>query len=92
MPTKEFYANQAYMIICAMAWNMKSYLGLLCPDKTLGEKIISMEFKNFKQYFINIPTQIIKQGRYVVYRILGFNQYIENLILTFERVCKLEFG
>jgi hypothetical protein len=92
MPTKEFYANQAYMMICAMAWNMKSYIGLLCPDKILGEQIISMEFKNFKQYFINIPTQIIKQGNYIVYRLLGFNQYIENLILTFERICKLKFG
>ncbi len=92
MPTKEFHANQAYMMICAMAWNMKSYIGLLCPDKILGEKIISMEFKKFKQYFINIPTQIYEQGRYIVYRLLGFNQYIENLMLTFERICKLEFG
>jgi predicted peroxiredoxin len=92
MPTKEFYANQAYMTIIAMAWNMKSYLGLLCPDGTLGEKIISMEFKNFKQCFINIPTQIYEQGRYIVYRLLGFNQYIENLMQTFEHICKLEFG
>lgn len=92
MPTKEFYANQAYMMICAMAWNMKSYIGMLCPDKSLGEKIISMEFRKFKLYFINIQTQIIKQGRYIVYRLLGFNQYIENLILTFERICKLEYG
>lgn len=91
MPTKEFYANQAYMMICTMAWNMKSYIGLLCPDKTLGEKIISMEFKKFKLYFINIPAQIINQGKYIIYRLLGFNQYIENLILTFERICKLAF-
>lgn len=92
MPTKEFHANQAYMMICAMAWNMKSYIGMFCPDRILGEKIISMEFRKFKLYFMNIPAQIIRQGGYIVYRLLGFNQYIENLMLTFDRICRLKFG
>lgn len=92
MPAKEFYANQAYMIIAAMAWNMKSWLGLLCPDKEFGEKLIRMEFKNFKLYFINIPAQIVRSGRYIVYRLLGFNSYIENLMLVFDKICKLKFN
>ena len=91
MPASEFSANWAYMTICSLAWNIKSWLGLLMPDKMKGEKIIRCEFKRFQNMIINIPCQIIKTGRRVVYRFLNYNHWIEYLYDTFIRLKKIKF-
>lgn len=91
MPASEFSANWAYMTICSLAWNIKSWLGLLMPDKMKGEKIIRCEFKRFQNIIINIPCQIIKTGRRVVYRFLNYNNWVEYLYDTFLRLKKLKF-
>jgi len=85
MPTAEFVANQAYMVIASLAWNIKSWLGLLCPDKEKGKTIIKMEFKRFQNCLINIPCQILISGRYTVFRLLNYNSWAELLYKTFNR-------
>jgi len=91
MPASEFLANWAYMTICILAWNIKSWLGLLMPDKKRGETIIRCEFKRFQNMIINIPCQIIKTGRQIVYRFLNYNSWIKYLYDTFLRLKKLKF-
>ena len=77
MPASEFLANQAYIIIASLAWNIKSWIGLLCPDKEKGKTIIKMEFKRFQNSLINIPCQILNSGRYTVFRLLNYNSWVE---------------
>lgn len=89
MPTAEFLANWAYMVIAALAWNIKSYLGILIPDKNLGRQIIACEFKAFQNRLINIPCQILKTGRKIVYRYLDCSQWIETLFSIFDILQKL---
>jgi hypothetical protein len=45
MPVDDLVSNWAYMVIAALAWNMKAWYGLLTPNKVLGHQIIRMEFK-----------------------------------------------
>jgi hypothetical protein len=83
MPVDDLVSNWAYMVIAALAWNMKAWYGLLTPNKALGHQIIRMEFKRFINTFIKIPCLIIKTGRRIVYRLVGYNMYVKDFVRTF---------
>jgi hypothetical protein len=94
MPVDTLESNWAYMVMASLAWSLKSWVGLLLPTKGrwssrwLREKaeVMRMEFKQFCHYFIHLPCQIIQTGRRVVYRILGWNQYLPVLLRAFESI------
>ncbi|QTA77924.1 Transposase family protein, DDE domain-containing [Desulfonema limicola] len=85
-PSNTFFANWAYMVIAALAWDLKSWYGLMQPYRPVGVQIIRMEFKRFVNTFINIPCIIIKTGRKICYNIIGYNTRLK-LLLNFA--CKL---
>lgn len=93
MPAKEFNANWAYMVIAAMAWNMKCWLGLLMNgiNTEIGNKLISVEFKRFQNWIINIPCQIIKSERYVVFKIMSYSLFLKELIELTEKLNRKRF-
>lgn len=72
MPTGDLVSNWSYMVIVSLGWTLKSWMGLLMPHKATGYKIIKMEFKKFLNLFINIPAQILRKGRQLWYRFIGF--------------------
>jgi len=88
MPVDNLISNWAYMVMASLAWTLKAWLALLLPDtgrwklrrRTEKEEVLRMEFKRFTQAFINIPAQIIRTGRKVLYRILGWNPYMPQLL------------
>jgi hypothetical protein len=96
MPVDALESNWAYMVMASLAWSLKSWIGLLLPtqgrwsSRRLQEKaeVMRMEFKQFCHYFIHLPCQIIQTGRRVVYRILGWNQYLPVLLRAFEGFCR----
>ncbi len=71
-PTNTLEANWAYMVIAALAWSLKAWYGLLIDHPELKQQVVKMEFKQFLTRFIQIPCQIINQGRQLVYRITNF--------------------
>jgi len=93
MPVETLESNWAYMVMASLAWSLKCWLGLLLPtsgrwaSRRLQEKadVMRMEFKSFCHYFVHLPCRIIQAGRRVVYRILGWNQYLPVLLRAFER-------
>ena len=91
MPVNDLISNWAYMVIAALAWSLKAWYGLLTPDKMLRRQIIRMEFKRFINSFINIPCLIIKKGRGIVYRFVGYNSYMKDFFKTFEMIRALKF-
>ena len=91
MPVDDLVSNWAYMVIAALAWNMKAWYGLLTPNKVLGKQIIRMEFKRFINAFIKVPCVIIKTGRRIVYRLVGYNSYIKDFFRTFAAIKSLQF-
>jgi len=91
MPVDDLVSNWAYMVIAALAWNMKAWYGLLTPNKVLGHQIIRMEFKRFINTFINIPCLIIKTGRRIVYDFVGYNNYLKDFFRTFVAIKSLKF-
>lgn len=94
MQVDDLVSNWAYMVIAALAWNMKAWYGLLTPNKVLGHQIISMEFKRFVNTvntFIKIPCVIINTGRRIVYRFIGYNSYLKDFFKTFAAMKRLKF-
>ena len=87
MPAAEFMANWAYMAICSLAWNIKSWLGLIIPDQAKRHRITSCEFKSFQNMIINIPCQIIKSGRQIIFKFLNCNEWV-NIILDIFQIIK----
>ncbi len=80
LPSKEFNANWAYMVIASLAWNLKIWLGLKLPE-TLGSKeIIRMEFRRFCNEIMQIPAQILRTGRQLLYRLIAFSRWARLLL------------
>jgi len=65
---------------------------LLTANKSLGFKIVRMEFKRFLNTFIKIPCIIIKTGRRIVYRFIGYNNYLKEFFRTFQALKAGQFG
>lgn len=83
-PLDTLLSNWAYMVITALAWNLKSWWALLLPaapgrwaEKRREEKhtVLRMEFKTFVNAFMRIPCQIVRTGRQLVYRMMAWNPW-----------------
>lgn len=90
MPVRDLNSNWAYMIIAALAWNLKAWYGLLMPDVTRGTQILKMEFRSFLHKIILMPYQIIKRGRRIVYRALGYNDWLKDFFNTWALIKQLK--
>lgn len=91
MPVDNLYSNWAYMVMTSLAWNLKAWFALLMPKKARWEEVLRMEFRSFLHAFIIIPCQIIRTGRKVIYRLLGYNSWTKEFFSTFERIRELTF-
>jgi DDE family transposase len=83
-PVDNLESNWAYMVMTALAWNLKAWWALMLPEqpgrwqgKHQAEKrwVLRVEFKTFVNAFVRLPCQIIRSGRKLVYRLLGWNPY-----------------
>lgn len=75
MPVREFDANWAYMVIGALAWNLKAWAGLLLPKALGARTILKMEFRRFLNELILLPAQILRSGRRLIFRLLAINRW-----------------
>jgi Transposase DDE domain group 1 len=92
MPSDDLVSNWAYMVIAALAWNLKSWYGLMAPDPSVGHAIVRMEFKRFLHSFILIPCQIVTTGRRLVFRILTYTRHLAAFFQTFDALKRVRFG
>lgn len=92
MPSDNLLSNWAYMAIAALAWNLKAWYGLVMPAGAPGPQVLRMEFKRFVRSFIQIPCQILKAGRKLVYRVLNYTEHVEAIFATFARIRALVFS
>jgi Transposase DDE domain group 1 len=83
-PVDNLLSNWAYMVMTALAWNLKAWWALTLPerpgrwhDQQHAEKrwVLRLEFKTFVNAFVRLPCQILRTGRKLVYRLLGWNPY-----------------
>jgi hypothetical protein len=92
-PLDNLHSNWAYMAMSSLAWTLKSWCGLLLPvtpgapaRKHRDEKhaILRMEFKAFLNSMMPLPCQIVRTGRRIIYRLLGWNPWAGALLRLAE--------
>ncbi|SOH06079.1 hypothetical protein KSMBR1_3606 [Candidatus Kuenenia stuttgartiensis] len=52
------------------------------PNLERGWQVLKMEFRRFLNTLIMIPCQIVKTERKIVYRILGYNDWLKDFFAT----------
>jgi Transposase DDE domain group 1 len=76
-------SNGAYMVMTALAWNLKAWFALSVPEhprhkaahREQKRRLLRMEFKRFVNAIIVMPCQIVRGGRRLVYRLLSWNEW-----------------
>ena len=89
MPVNDLLSNWAYMVMAALAWNLKSWYGLLVPHRERGLELVKAEFRRFLNAILLIPCQIVRTARRIIYRVLGYNGWLSDFFATWERLQRL---
>jgi Transposase DDE domain group 1 len=92
MPVNDLVSNWAYMVIAALAWNLKAWYGLLVPNRERGMELVRMEFRRFLHAIMLLPCQVVRTARRVIYRILGYNSWLKDFFATWERLEAFSTG
>jgi hypothetical protein len=83
-PVNTLNANWAYMTMASVAWTLKAWSALLLPitarwadqHRAQQHELLTMEFRTFRNAFINIPCQIVNTARTVRWRIQTWNPWL----------------
>ena len=89
MPVNDLLSNWAYMVMAALAWNLKSWYGLLMANRERGLELVKAEFRRFLNTIMLIPCQIVRTARRVIYRVLGYIGWLAVFFATLERLQRL---
>jgi DDE family transposase len=97
MPVDDLVSNGAYMVMASLAWSLKAWSALLVPEhprwaeKHRAEKrsLLRMEFSTFCVALIQVPCQIVRTGRRIVYRLLSWNPWQGVFLRLVERLQSL---
>jgi predicted ATPase len=97
-PLDNLVSNWAYMVIASLAWTLKCWSGLMIrPQGTEQQKaneaevkhrIVRMEFHTFLQTIIQIPAQIVRTSRRLIYRLLSFRDSVEQLFMIHDHLSQ----
>jgi hypothetical protein len=94
-PLDTLESNWAFMVMTALAWNLKAWWGLALPSATgrwqearreEKEWVLGVEFRTFATAFVRLPCQVLRTGGKLVYRLLSWNP---NLAIFFRVVSAL---
>jgi hypothetical protein len=89
VPVNDLVSNWAYMVMAALAWNLKAWYGLLVPKRERGLELVKMEFRRFLHAIMLLPCQVVRTARRVIYRVLSYNRWLKDFFATWERLERL---
>ena len=94
-PVDNLTSNWAYMVMTALAWDLKAWWALLLPEapgrwqeqhRSQKRWVLGLEFKSFVNAFVRIPCQIVRTGRRLVYRLLSWNPHLPIFFRLVDRL------
>jgi hypothetical protein len=94
-PVDNLVSNWAYMVMTALAWDLKAWWALLLPEapgrwqeKHRAEKrwVLGLEFKTFVNAFVRLPCQIVRTCGRLVYRLLSWNPHLPIFFRLVDRL------
>jgi hypothetical protein len=80
-PVNTLNADWAYMVMASPGWSLKAWIALTLSiharwrERHVEEQrqLLRMELRTFLAAFINVPCQILRTSRRLVYRLLAWN-------------------
>ena len=93
-PVNDLVSNWAYMVMASLAWSLKAWSALLVPvsprheatHKAEKRTLLRMEFATYCAAFIQMPCQIVRGGRRLIYRMLSWNPWQGVFLRLVERL------
>jgi hypothetical protein len=94
MPVDDLVSNWAYMVMASLAWSLKAWSALVPPErgrwaaKYRAEKrsLLRMEFSTFCVALIQVPCQVVRTGRRLIFRLLSRNPWQGVFLRLVERL------
>jgi hypothetical protein len=93
-PVDNLVSNWAYMVMASLAWSLKAWAALLVPEtprhaeahRAEKQTLLRMEFRTFCAAMIEMPCQIVRGSRRLVYRLLSWNPWQGVFLRLVERL------
>ena len=92
VPLYDLVSNWAYMVIAALAWNIKSWLAMMMHRKSDRHDYIRMEFRRFLNTIIMIPAMVTRRARGITIRLIGYTPAIDRLLSVWNTTERTRFG
>lgn len=92
VPLYDLVSNWAYMVIAALAWNIKSWFAMTMHRKSDRHHYIRMEFRRFLNTIIMIPAMITRRARGITIRLIGYTPAFDRLLSAWNTTERTRFG
>jgi hypothetical protein len=92
VPLYDLVSNWAYMVIAALAWNIKSWFAMMMHRKRDRALYVAMEFRRFIHSMILIPCRVIRGARSITLRLLGYQPTLDRFFSTWRTIERTGFG
>lgn len=91
-PVDDLHSNWAYMLIAALAWNIKSWHAMMMHRKHDRHAFIRMEFKRFLDTVIRIPAMVCVRARAIVVRLVAYTVNVDRFFSAWATTERIRFG
>ncbi len=94
MPVGDTVSNGAYMVMAGLAWSLKAWGALLLPEhgrwaeslRAEKRSLLRMEFGTYCVAMIQVPCQVVRGARRVVFRLLSWDPWQGVFLRLVERL------
>ena len=91
VPLYDLISNWAYMVIAALAWNIKSWFALMMHQKNHRRQYIRMDFRTFLTHIILFPCRVVRHARSTTVRIIGYQPSLKRLLSAWATIERTGF-
>lgn len=91
-PVDDLLSNWAYMLIAALAWNIKSWHAMMMHRNHDRHIFIRMEFKRFLDTVIRIPAMVLARARAIVVRLVAYTVNLDKFFSAWATTERTRFG
>jgi hypothetical protein len=92
VPLYDLVSNWAYMVIAALAWNIKAWFAMMMHRKADRRDYLRMEFRRFLTSIILIPAMVARRARGITVRLIGYTPSLERLFSAWRTTERTRFG
>jgi Transposase DDE domain group 1 len=93
-PVGDLVSNWAYMVMASVAWSLKAWSALMVPvsprhaAEHAAERrtLLRMEFATFRAAVIEMPCQVVRGGKRLIFRLLSWTPWQGMFLRLVERL------